>query len=94
MAQDELPIVSDIDKQRQQPINVPLIYTNGVTVSLTLTDLHLTAQVNGRPACVLAIPLPAAKSLMQSLSQAIDDYEKKTETYVMDLDELTSKLLK
>jgi len=75
-----------------EPFNVPLIYANGVTVGLSLTDINLTANVNGRPACLLVLPLPSAKSLLTALSQAIKDYETKTGTKILDLGELSSLL--
>lgn len=71
------------------PLNLPLIYSNGTSVGLTLTDIHITATVNGKPACLLAIPLSAAKSLADSLQQAIADYESKTKTTVLDLRQLS-----
>ena len=91
MAQEEINSNSELQSIKT-PISVPLIYANGVSVGLTLTDLHLSAQVNGKPACLLAIPFGTAKSLMKALELAIKDYETRTGQTVLDLDELSKKL--
>ena len=84
------------EKKSQSVIqnNVPLYYANGVTVKLTLTDIHLYANVNGNSACILALPLPAAKSLMMAINEAIRDYELKTGIAVIDLQQLSTLSIK
>jgi len=79
------------DSQDKQAI--PLIYTNSVSVGLSLTDVNLTTHVNGTPQSIIVMPLPAAKSLIIALQQAVDDYERLTSTKVLDLTEL-NKILK
>jgi hypothetical protein len=87
--------MADIENNTgKDPINLPLIYSNGASVGLTLTDIHITATVNGKPACILAIPLSTAKSLAASLQQAVRDYELKTNTTVFDLKELSDLVFK
>jgi len=84
----------DNEKREKAIMNIPLFYSNGVVVAMSLTDLHLTANVNSKPVCVMVIPLPAAKSLVKSLNEAINDFESKTNTEVLDLSELSSLLTK
>ena len=75
-------------------INAPQFYANGIVVGLTLTDVFLNANVNGRPNCQLILPLSAAKSLMDNLKMAIDDYERKSNTTVLDLNTLKDLMKK
>ena len=65
------------NKNTLPSINIPLIYANGVVAGLTLTDIQLTANVNGKPVCILVLPFPSAKSLMDALRLAIEDFEKR-----------------
>ena len=59
-------------------------------IGLTLTDIQLTANVNGKPVCILVLPFPSAKSLMDALRLAIEDFEKRSNSKVLDLNTLSS----
>jgi hypothetical protein len=77
---------------KPEPLNVQLLYANVVSVGLTLTDVHLTAAVNGRPAIILAIPLPTAKTLAIALQTALNQYQSVTKQEILDLPQLSALL--
>lgn len=81
-------------KKNVEAIGIPLIYGNVISVGLTLTDVHINISVNNKPAFLLAVPLPTAKSLGENLVSAIKEYESKTGTQVLSLEQLSGKASK
>ncbi len=73
-------------------VNTPMIYANAVMVGFSNSDMQLTTHFNGRPTSTIVMPLSAAKTLIEGLSRALTDYERRTETNVIGLSELTEKL--
>lgn len=86
--EDKSPSIPTNNPLFNPAINVPQVYANGIVVGLTLTDVFLNASINGRPNCQLIIPLSVAKSTIDNLKHAIDDFEKKSNTNVLDLNTL------
>lgn len=84
--------VVDTKVPQEANVNIPLIYTNGLAVTLTVTDIQIVATMNGKPQCVLALPLSAGKSLSISLQKALNDYESKTGKTIPELDLLNKQL--
>ena len=74
------------------PINLQLIYANGVIINMSQSDIQIAFSVNGRPVIATAMTLPVAKHLQKSLAVAISNYEKKTGVIIGDLVELSEKL--
>ncbi len=76
------------------PISLPVIYTNAVLVTLTVSDIFLTITVNGQPTHLLNMSLTTAKTLVSNISKALDDFQEKTKTKVLDIKEVTSLMNK
>lgn len=96
MDNSNIPTPQPINLNQPLPVQVniplPLIYTNGVLVGMTAADIQLTITINGRPTNVVAMNISAAKNLIGGLQKAIEDYEKKTKTKVLDLNEIGALL--
>lgn len=76
------------------PEQLQLIYSNSVSVQLTLTDIHITLRVNNRPALIIAMPLPTAKTLGKAIAEATRQYEHQSGIQIHDMNELNSKMAK
>lgn len=76
------------------PVNVGLIYTNGQTINLSQSDAQIIFNANGRPVILAAMTLPVAKHLKNSLEKAISEYERKTNTTIADINEVSDLLKK
>jgi hypothetical protein len=68
------------------------IYFNGVGIGLGTGDVVLTLLRNGAPQAVLNTSHIIAKTLVQGLSNAIDDFEKKTQTKILTTDEVQAAI--
>ena len=75
------------------PMGVNLLYANGTLVNMSQADVQITLAANGRPTMIAAMSLPTAKTLLLNLDRALKDYERKTNTPIQDLNQL-SELLK
>ena len=95
MAQDEQEKSSSKPSQViiNSPINMPLIYTNGIIVGMSASDIQLTLTVNGRPTNMVVMAPTTAKSLIGAIAKALEDYENRTNIKTLDLNEI-SELLK
>lgn len=74
--------------------SVPKIYTNSFSLGLTSSDLFLVLMVNGQPTHQLNMSLVTARSIINALEQALNDFEKKTGINIPDVravQELLSK---
>ncbi len=81
-------------QQVQMLAQVQVVYTNGINLSLSQSDVQLTLNVNGRPSIAIAMGLSTAKSLVNGLTQALNNYEPKTGTSVLDLVQVAELLKK
>jgi len=88
--------VSNPNPVQQVAIAAPvgLVYTNGVNLMLSQSDIQLTLTVNGRPSMVIAMGIATAKTLQLNLEKVISNYEQKTGVSVFDLNELADLLKK
>jgi hypothetical protein len=81
----EQPVKSSIQLQN---IDIPKLYANGFMIGLTLSDLNVTLVINGKPSHQLIMSLISAKTLMNGLKNAIEDFESKSGTTIPDMNEL------
>lgn len=81
----EQPIKSSI---QLQAIDIPKLYANGFMIGLTLSDLNVTLVINGKPTHQLIMSLISAKTLMNGLKNAVEDFEKKSGTTIPDMNQL------
>ena len=73
--------------------NLPVVYSNVVLVGISASaDIQLTLTVNGKAFNQIIIPLAAAKSLSIALDKGLSDYEQKTKTKILDLNEVSALL--
>lgn len=74
-----------------EPTNISLLFANGSIVARSLTELQISFTMNGKPQCLIVVPFPVGKSLIESLTNAIGDQERKSGQAVLDLKELYTK---
>lgn len=74
------------------PVEMQLFYSNAVQVGYSNTEMQLTATINGRPICLLVVPFAVAKSLAKALDTAITNYERRSSTEILDLQQINEKL--
>lgn len=72
--------------------SIGTIYTNGMSLVMSQSDIQLTLNLNGKPSFMVAMGLPTAKTLQKHLENAINDYERKTGVKVHDLTEIAELL--
>ncbi len=70
------------------PSTSPDIYLNGVAIGLTLSDIRITAVVDGQQQCQLHMSFTTAKTLATELSRAIRHFERLTERDIMTMTEV------
>lgn len=73
-------------------INVNMVYANGSSLNMTQSDMQIIFIANGRPVIMTALSLPVAKHLKQTLDKALSEYERKTDSIIPDILEITEKL--
>lgn len=73
-------------------IQIPSIYTNGVNIGITPSDIVFTLTINGQPFQNLNMSLITAKTLMANLDRAINDFETKTKSKVPTMKEVQELL--
>ena len=78
--------------QPQAFLNVPSTYGNGTVLNLSAVDVQIIAAVNGRPVSSITLPISVAKALQSALKRALDDYEKKTNSVIMESTTLSEML--
>ena len=74
--------------------NLPVIYTNGILVTLTVSDLSLTLTVNGQPTHILNMSLTTAKTLYSNINEALQDFQDKTKTKVLEINDVRELMRK
>jgi hypothetical protein len=65
------------------PANCPTTYFNGFAIMVGTGDVVIALQLNGRPTQVMNTSYTVAKTLAESLTKAIDELERKTNTIIM-----------
>lgn len=63
--------------------SIPDIYLNGLEIGLTLSDIRVTALVDGKQQCTLHMSFTTAKTLASNLTSAIRTFERLTEHKIM-----------
>jgi hypothetical protein len=71
---------------------VPTIYANGFVVFLSISDVGLVLQANGREVCVLNMSYTMAKSIVEKLGASIRDFEEKTGNNIMTSEFIQQKM--
>lgn len=71
-----------------------MIYTNGQYINMTQSDIQIVFNANGRPSYAIVMSLPVAKNLQRSLLKVLSDYERKTNSIIPDINEITEQLKK
>lgn len=69
-------------------LSIPATYANGITLGLTLSDVVLTLSVNGKPTQHINMSLTTAKTLLENLSFLISDYESKSKTKLLNMQDV------
>lgn len=69
-------------------VDIPKLYANGFLIGLTLSDLNVTLVINGKPSHQVIMSLISAKTLMNGLKSAIEDFEDKSGMKIPDMNEL------
>lgn len=72
------------------PVSLQSLYSNGILVSLTLSDISLTITINGQPTHSLNMSLTTAKTLAANINTAIKDFETKTNSRVLEAKEVAA----
>lgn len=91
MAEEPKP---QLNIQPQIIMNTQLVYANTITVNMSQSDVTIVFIANGRPVIGTAMSLPVAKHLQETLEKALSSYEKKTNTKIVDIKEVTEQLKK
>jgi hypothetical protein len=73
--QPNTPNADDLRGALKVPLNVQVIYSNGATLNLSQADMQVVFNTNGRPVMAVAMSLPVAKHLKNSLDNALKTYE-------------------
>ncbi|MFH1114471.1 MAG: hypothetical protein V1792_11165 [Pseudomonadota bacterium] len=71
--------------------NVAKLYINGLTVGLSLSDVFMVVNSGPMPVAVVQMSFTTAKTMMQTLSQLINDFEKQTEQPLLTMHEINQK---
>lgn len=66
----------------------PTIYMNGAAIGLSLSDISLTATVDGMPQCQLHMSFTTAKTVATNIMTALNDLERLSEHPVLTMDEV------
>lgn len=72
------------------PVSLQSLYSNGILVSLTVSDISLTITINGQPTHTLNMSLTTAKTLAANINTAIKDFEEKTGSKVLEAKEVAT----
>ena len=88
----EQPVLSKFPLN--MPTSMPFLYANGILVGTTLGDVTMTITINGQATHQLNLSYTTAKTLMVNLQQAIADFEKGTETTVLEMREVSERMRK
>lgn len=72
------------------PLNAPIpqIYMNGFEVSLSLSDFSITLMAHDRQLAYLLMSFSTAKTLSESLTQAVQTLEKTTSREIMTMNDV------
>lgn len=77
-----------------QTVTYPDVYFNGVEIGLSLSDISVTAMMDGQRQCRLHMSFTTAKTLAQDLSNAIAEFERLTNHSIMTMSEVQQGLKK
>ena len=72
----------------------PDIYFNGIEIGLTLSDISVTATMDGQTQCKLHMSFTTAKTLATELSSAVAEFERLTDHSIMTMSEVQEGLKK
>ena len=70
----------------------PRLYTNGIAVAQTASDVSLVLLTNENPTGVLSLSYTTAKTVVDELSKAIKNFEAGTDYKVKSIEELDKGL--
>lgn len=76
-----------------QAFSIVKIYTNSFSLGMSASDLFLILMNNGQPTAQVNMSLVTAKSILNAMQHALDEFEKKTGLKIPDINEV-QKLLK
>jgi hypothetical protein len=68
-------------------MDIPKLYANSLGIALGGADLALILQYQNQPIAVVNISLQTAKSMAKGIADAVEHYEKVTETRIISLSE-------
>ena len=96
MTEDTVQATDQTSQQLQQIVEAafeeaPAIYANGFLNGIGLVDSYLILQANGRSMAVVNMSLSVAKTMAQSLTAMIENYEQQTGNMVATLDEVQDR---
>lgn len=74
--------------------NLPLVYANGASLALSAGDIQITVAFNGRPVTIVAMPFSVARSIQTAIERALNDFEIKTDSKVMDIGKVSELIQK
>ncbi len=72
---------------------IPKVYANGFYVSTALSDFIIVSQLNGQPTQVMNVSYTSLKSLGEAIKTTVDDFEKKTKTKLLTINQIRKALV-
>ena len=70
----------------------PQFFMNSFAIATSATELQISMLYGPQPLAHVVMALPVAKSLAAALSEAVDQYERATQTVVERMDELVRRI--
>lgn len=74
--------------------NLPIVYANGASLALSPGDIQITMAFNGRPISIVAMPLSVARSIQAAIERALNDFERKTDSKIVDIGKVSELIQK
>lgn len=71
---------------------IPSIYANGFGIISSASDLSLVMMINNNPVAVVSVAYTTAKSMMDDIAKALNQYERATKTKVKTINEIAEDL--
>jgi len=82
------------EETRPAQVQVPTIYGNGFVLALSNADVGLVVTLDNLPQMKFAMSFTTAKSLLQKLSDMMDNLERVTNHTIMTSDEVAEGIKK